>query len=277
MDTAREPAPAGDLGPAALVAAEVPILEFDPSPLAMIEPSAHFCAATRTEVDMPERAVLCFFAEVVERVAEQEGARRVVSLVSEHGRHAVWELEREGERVAFLQPGVGAPLAGVFFEEVIDYGVRAAVACGGAGALVPDLALGHPVVVSGALRDEGTSFHYLPPSRTVEADPAVVAAIEATLAGAGVPFTVGRTWTTDAPYRETAARVAARRREGCVTVEMEAAALLAVARWRSVRFGQLVYAADALHGEEWDHRDWTGAVDARERLFWLAVAASLAI
>jgi uridine phosphorylase len=266
---------AGEAGP--LAPAEVPILEFDPSPLAMIEPSAHFCAPERAEVDMPERAVLCFFADVVARVAEQEDARRVVSLVSEHGRHTVWELEREGRRVAFLQPGVGAPLAGVFFEEVIDYGVRAAVACGGAGALVPDLALGHPVVVSGALRDEGTSFHYLPPSRTVEADPAVVAAIETMLTAAGVPFSVGRTWTTDAPYRETPARVAARRREGCITVEMEAAALLAVAQWRGVRFGQLVYAADALHGEEWDHRDWTGAVDARERLFWLAVSAALAI
>src|SRR5580658_8141516 len=143
----------------------------------MIEPSAHFCAPSRAEVDMPERAVLCFFSEIVDRVAREEGARRVVDLVSEHGRHAVWEIEHEGERVAFLQPGVGAPLAAVFFEEVLDYGVRAAVACGGAGVLVPDLALGHPVVVSGALRDEGTSYHYLPPSRVVDADPGVVSAI----------------------------------------------------------------------------------------------------
>jgi uridine phosphorylase len=143
--------------------------------------------------------------------------------------------------------------------------------------LLPELVLGHVVVPIAAVRDEGTSYHYLPPSRTVEADPAVVAALEGVLVAGGAPFSVGRTWTTDAPYRETPARVAARRSEGCLTVEMEAAALLAVAQWRGVRFGQIVYAADALHGDEWDHRDWTGAVDARERLFWLAVSASLAL
>jgi uridine phosphorylase len=253
---------------------DAPILEFDPARTAMIEPSAHFCAAQRSEVDMPERAVLCFFGDVVERVAREEGARQVVELVSEHGRHPVWELEQEGERIAFLQPGVGAPLAAAFFEEVLDYGVRAAVACGGAGVLVPDLAVGHPVVVSAALRDEGTSYHYLPPSRFVEADPGAVACLERVLVGAGVPFVTGRTWTTDAIYRETPARVASRQAEGCITVEMEAATLLAVARWRGARFGQLLYAADALHGEEWDHRDWTGAGDARERLFRLALAAA---
>jgi uridine phosphorylase len=256
---------------------QAPILEFDPARTAMIEPSVHFCAPSRAEVDMPERAVLCFFADIVEQVAKADGARRIVDLVSEHGRHPVWELERQGRRVAFLQPGVGAPLAALFFEEILDYGVQTAVACGGAGVLVPDLALGHPVVVSGALRDEGTSYHYLPASRFVDADAGVVAAIEQVLVGAGVPFVVGRTWTTDAVYRETPARVASRRAEGCLTVEMESAALLAVARWRGARFGQLLYAADALHGEEWDHRDWTRAGDARRLLFDLAVDAALAI
>lgn len=282
MSRAYDPA-AGDAPPATASLSVVtepgpaPILEFDPSRAAMIEPSEHFCAPGRSGLDMPERAVLCFFGDVVERVARDEGARRIVDLVAEHGRHPVWELERDGRRVAFLQPGVGAPLAAAFFEEILDYGVRAAVACGGAGVLVPDLALGHPVVVSGALRDEGTSYHYLPASRIVDADPEVVAELEAVLREAGVPYEVGRTWTTDAIYRETLARVASRRAEGCITVEMEAAALLAVARWRGARFGQLLYAADALHGEAWDHRDWMAAGDARELLFRLAVSAVLAL
>jgi uridine phosphorylase len=265
------------MGSQALTPAEYPILEFDPSRPAMIEPAAHFCAPARAEVEMPRRAVLCFFSEVVERVAESRGARRIVDLVSEHGRHAVYEIEHEGERVAVLQPGVGAPLAAVFFEEVVDYGVRAAVACGGAGVLVPELALGHPVVVSGAVRDEGTSYHYLPPSRLVETEEPTLSAMESVLREAGTPFTTALTWTTDAPYRETPARVAARRSEGCITVEMEAAALLAVARWRDVRFGQILYAADALHGDEWDHRNWSSAGDVREGLFWLAMSACLAI
>ena len=108
-------------------------------------------------------------------------------LYSEHGVHPIWELEHQGERVAFFQPGVGAPLAALFFEEAIDYGCRALVACGGAGALDAALALGHPVVVSAAVRDEGTSYHYLAPSRIVEAAPAVVSTMERVLGRSGRP------------------------------------------------------------------------------------------
>jgi len=198
-------------------------------------------------------------------------------LYSEHGTHPIWELDHLQERVAFFQPGVGAPLAALFLEEAIDYGCRALVACGGAGALDAGLAVGHPVVVSAAVRDEGTSYHYLAPSRTVETAPEIVAAIETVVARAGVPFTTGLTWSTDAVYRETKHKTALRRLEGCITVEMEAAALLAVARFRGVSLGQLLYAGDSLAGDAWDHRDWVQAHDAREALFWLAMDAVTAL
>jgi uridine phosphorylase len=160
-------------------------------------------------------------------------------------------------------------------EDAAALGVRTFVAVGGAGALIPDLVLGHAVVVSGAVRDEGTSFHYLAPSRTVEADTAGVEALERTLREAGAPFVTGRTWTTDAPYRETRTRVTRRVEEGCLTVEMEASAFIAVARYRNVRFAQLLYAGDSLSGPEWDERGWTHATTIRERLFWHAADACL--
>jgi len=222
---------------------------------------------------MPPRAVACFFGDVVTRIAAEREARQAAHLYSEHGVHPIFELEHRDERVAFFQPGVGAPLAALFLEEAIDYGCRALVACGGAGALDGDLAVGHPVVVSAAVRDEGTSYHYLAPSRLVEAAPPVVSAIEGVLGRSGVPFTTGTTWSTDAAYRETREKVALRRAEGCITVEMEAAALLSVARFRGVCLGQLLYAADSLAGDAWDHRDWVHAHDAREALFWLAMDA----
>jgi uridine phosphorylase len=224
-------------------------------------------------VEVPARAIACFFGDVVARIAADREARQVAHLYGEHGVHPIWELEHQGERVAFFQPGVGAPLAALFFEEAIDYGCRALVACGGAGALDAALALGHPVVVSAAVRDEGTSYHYLAPSRLVEATPAVVSTLERVLGRPGVPFTTGTTWTTDAVYRETKDKVALRRAEGCITVEMESAALLAVAGFRGVSFGQLLYAGDSLAGDSWDHRDWVHAHDAREALFWLAMDA----
>jgi uridine phosphorylase len=131
------------------------------------------------------------------------------------------------------------------------------------------------VVPDRAVRDEGTSCHYLPPSRTVTASPDAVAAIERTLARSGVAFRRATTWTTDGVYRETPARIARRRAEGCATVEMEAAAFFAVARFRGKPLGQLLYAGDDLSGEAWDHRGWQGHTSGRERLFWLAVEAVL--
>lgn len=252
-------------------------MEYDSDRSALIEPSVHLAAPSRDEVDVPDRAVACFFGDVVARMAIELGATEVAHLHSEHGVHAIWEVERGGRRVAFFQPGVGAPLAALFVEEAIDYGCRTIVACGGAGALHGGLALGHPVVVTGAVRDEGTSYHYLPPARVVDTDPAVVASLRRTLALAGVEHAAGLTWSTDAVYRETRARVRRRAAEGCLTVEMEAAALLALAQFRSVAFGQLLYAADSLAGDDWDHRSWTEAHDAREALFLLALDAVVAL
>lgn len=95
------------------------------------------------------------------------------------------------------------------------------------------------------------------------------------LAEDGVPFVTGRTWTTDVPYRETPAKIAARRAEGCITVEMEAAALAAVARFRGVPLAQVLYGGDDLTGEVWDSRDWTTQSHTRDNLVRLAGTAAL--
>lgn len=99
--------------------------------------------------------------------------------------------------------------------------------------------------------------------------------LEATLREADIPFVTGRTWTTDAPYRETRARVERRVAEGCLTVEMEAAAFIAATRYRKARFGQVLYAGDSLAGPVWEERGWTHATSVRDQLFWLAADACL--
>jgi uridine phosphorylase len=160
-------------------------------------------------------------------------------------------------------------------EEAIAFGCRKFIACGGCGALDKEIVVGHLVVVSGAVRDEGVSYHYLKPGREVRANEAAVEALAKTLNAHGLPYRVGKTWTTDAPYRETPIKIARRREEGCVTVEMEAAGLIAVAQFRGVVFGQVLYGGDDLSGVEWDHRDWHSRKAIRERLFWLSVEACL--
>ena len=131
------------------------------------------------------------------------------------------------------------------------------------------------MVPTAAIRDEGTSYHYLPPGREVAPTRQAVDAIVQTLERHHVPHVTGRTWTTDALYRETHAKVESRVAEGCLTVEMEAAAFFAVAAFRGVSFGQLLYAGDDLSGDTWDHRGWDDHASGRELLFRLAAEACL--
>jgi uridine phosphorylase len=251
---------------------DAPILEFDPSPTAVIEPNE-----TIDPIDIPRRVVLCFFQDVIEEVVSRHEGRQIDVLVSEIGQNPVFDVAIGGERLAVVHPGVGAPLAAAFLEELIARGCDAFVACGGAGVLVPDVALGHAILPTSAVRDEGTSYHYLPASRTVEPSPAALVAIRDALERHHVPFVEGTTWTTDGLYRETRDKVQRRVEEGCLTVEMEAAAFFAVARFRGVALGQLLYAGDDLSGDAWDGRDWDGHGEGRELLFRLAAEAVSAL
>lgn len=241
-----------------------PLLEHDPEPVALIEP-AHTVGSTR----IPPRLVMCFFQEVIDDVCADLPV--VAHFRSEIGVNPVWVVGDGPGAVGVMHPGVGAPLAAGFLEEAIAAGARRVAAIGGAGALVPELTLGHVVLPTAAVRDEGTSHHYLPPAREVEADPTSLRTAQAFLDAREVPYVAAKTWTTDGLYRETAARIARRREEGCVTVEMETAAFYAVARFRRIRLAQLLYAADDLTGEAWDHRGWMEATDVRTSLFRLAV------
>jgi uridine phosphorylase len=250
----------------------IPLSEHDDAPRAFIEPTEHIARR-----DVPEACVITFFGDVVDRLVERRGARILVENPWEDGPHPLLEVEHDGQRLAVLRSGVGAPLAGALLEEVIAMGCRYFIVCGGAGTLHKDLTLGHFVVVSSALRDEGTSFHYLPPGRQIEADREARRTLEAVLTSRHAPFVSGLTWTTDAPYRETPDKIAARRDEGCLVVEMEAAALAAIARFRNVPLAQVVYCGDDLAGESWDHRSWQSLSDVREDLFDLAATAALAL
>lgn len=249
-----------------------PILEFDPAPEAIIEPKRIIPA-----IDIPEHAILCFFQDVINDLKAAGRLRQIHKLGSEIGINPVYELDVDGQRLAMIHAGLGAPLSACFLEELIALGSRKFIACGGGGVLDNGIDVGNIVVPSVAIRDEGTSYHYLPPSREVSASPEAVAAIEQVLTRHQIDYVVGKTWTTDGIYRETAAKMARRRAEGCLIVEMESAAFFAVAQFRQVIFGQILYGGDDLTGDEWDHRDWYKQGSTREKLFWLAAEACLTL
>lgn len=248
---------------------EAPILEFDPDPSALLAPS------DRTpQTYVPQAAVACFQPRVLDelRADGAEELMRLPSLIS------LYRVDWKGKPLAVFYPGQGAPLAAVCLERVIAAGCSRFVACGGAGALVPGMELGSTIVVGAAVRDEGTSYHYLPPGREVAPSPEVIAELGSTAreyGGAQLP--VSKVWTTDGFFRETPTRVSRRREEGCVLVDSEAAALLAVAQFRQVKLGYYLYAADDLSGPAWSHRNWTRAVGVHRQVFELAAQAALSL
>ncbi len=251
-----------------------PILEFDGEAEALIEPSRII-----EPIEIPERCVLPIYHTVMANLVADSRLAHVTDIQSAMGPFPVYRMNHGDRPITVMNPGIGAPLVAAVMDELIAMGCRTFVACGSAGVLDSALHKGVVVVASSAVRDEGTSYHYVAPSREIVADPAVVEAIAGTLERHKVEYRVGKTWTTDGLYRETRPRIARRMAEGCLTVEMECAAFLAVARFRGVRFGQILATGDDVSGQEWDTRDYLTEthVDVSDRLFWLAVEACLAL
>jgi nucleoside phosphorylase len=248
-----------------------PILEFDEDRSAILNPDPF---RFNGQPPVPAGAVLCFFQDVIDALLEKQALVLQGYLRSEMGRHPVYLYREGGVPLTIFHPGVGAPLAAGFLEELIAVGVTCYIVCGGCGVLDPKIDVGHPIILASAIRDEGTSYHYLPPSREVNAHPRAIAALERVFSDAGLEVRVGKTWTTDGLYRETHGKRKLRIAEGCEVVEMEAAALFAVAQFRQVTLGQVVYGGDLVVPEGWDGRGWISRMDARQLLFDLSVQAA---
>lgn len=249
------------------------LTEFDPETPAFIEPSR---VLARME-GMPAHCVICFFNDVIGSLEKQGRLEVITRLKSEIGYNPVYLIKDLPHPVALLHPGVGAPLAAGFLEEAIALGASRFIACGGAGSLAASHQVGKLIVPTMAIRDEGTSFHYLHSEETAVPTTAAFNAVVATLQGRGVDYECAGTWTTDAIYRETRQKIDSRRRMGCSSVEMEAAALFAVAKFRKVEMAQILYAGDDLSGEFWDSRNWQSRTGIRESLLELAIEACLKI
>jgi uridine phosphorylase len=212
---------------------------------------------------------------VVDQISLKYGATPMREFHWESGPHRLFQINFEDAPVAFMQPGIGGPLSAALLEACIAVGCRKFIVCGAAGVLDGEIPPAHILIPTSAVRDEGTSYHYLEPGLEALPHPDGVKAIEEVLESHGIPYTKGMTWTTDAPYRETTKMVKQRREEGCISVEMEAASLFAVASFRKVSLAQIIYGGDDVSGEEWDTRAWKERSPIRERLFWLAVEACM--
>ena len=169
-----------------------------------------------------------------------------------------------------MTSGLGAPFAAGMLEFAIACGCRKFLVIGSGGVLEKTIARDQLIVPTSAIRDEGTSYHYAPPSREISLDPDIVTQINHFLDRKQIKYMTGKTWTTDAFFRETPEKIQARKQEGAIIVEMEASALIAVAKFRQVKLGYILGAGDDVSGMEWDHRGLMRTTSFHEKFFWLA-------
>jgi uridine phosphorylase len=147
--------------------------------------------------------------------------------------HGLYAFRHEGCEYGIVGCAVGAAFAVLIAEELFASGCRLLISVTSAGQIAPVRAPPYFVVIERALRDEGTSYHYVPPSKYSEVDSHLANIAQEALASTGVSVTAGATWTTDAPFRETQQAIEAALQAGILAVEMEAAALYAFARARN--------------------------------------------
>lgn len=155
-------------------------------------------------------------------------------------------------RVGITCLGIGAPAAVSQLEVLAALGVRRFLSLGTAGGLQADFSPADLVVLTGAIRDEGTSYHYAAAGTEARPDAELTDELTLAIARSGRSARSGFTWTTDAPYRQTVEEIAGLRQRGVLTVEMEAAALFTVAGVRGLRLASAVV-IDSVYGEPIGH------------------------
>ena len=155
-------------------------------------------------------------------------------------------VEVDGESTGVIARTIGGPYAVLVAEQLAASGARVILGLTSAGQVSPGLAIPSLVIPTTAIRDEGTSYHYLPAAESVDADAGPAAALQEELGGLGLPVVTGPVWTTDAPYRETAVQLKRHARNGILAVEMQAASLFAFGAARGVRCGVVAHVTNGV-------------------------------
>jgi uridine phosphorylase len=201
-------------------------------------------------VDVAPVCILDPDGDIVRRLRQTGQARPFEAWPCYHTRLDVFTLA--GRSIGIVGCAVGAPFAVLIAEELFASGCRLLLSVTSAGQITPAGRPPYFVIIERALRDEGTSYHYAAPSEYAEADPRLVAMAVEALKGLSQQVIVGSSWTTDAPFRETAEAIEAARSKGALAVEMEAAALYTFGRVAGVHMLCLAHVTNTMGQAEQD-------------------------
>lgn len=225
----------------------IPLLEYDDTSAEVIPPNIE-----RENIKLPERCLFAFIGSPVDEYAKAHNAIVADKFTTISSETLIYALPEEN--ICLVSAPIGASAAVQLLDRLISCGCKKVIATGSCGVLkeMPENTF---LIPTKALRAEGTSYHYLPPSRYITLDESMVTKIKDTFTKYEIPFATCTTWTTDGFFRETKDMVKYRKEEGCDVVEMECSALAACARKRGALFGQFLFTADSLSNiHEYDAR-----------------------
>ena len=221
----------------------------------------------------PKVGVTCFSRRLFDQLVDTFKGVEIALNSNGNGKEPIYKINYDGHDIALFMSRVGAPACIVQYEELFVMGLEKIVVFGTCGVLdrnIDDLAI---IIPNSAIRDEGTSYHYMKSSREVKVNEKYQEEFKKLLNEHNYSYTVGKAWTIDAPYRETRDKVAKRKEEGCICVDMECSAIAALAKFRKKEIFQFFYAADNLDTAKWDQRSLgnTDKLSDKEKIGLLAI------
>ena len=243
--------------------------EFDDAKEAVINPSN----IIKKVDNIPEVAIACFSKTLFDKIVEGAKCSVVGEVSNTNGIRTIYELEYKGKKMVLFMISVGSPAAVADLEEIHAMGCNKFIVFGNCGVLDKNIEDCSIIIPNEAIRDEGTSYHYLKADKTIKVNKKYLTEFKEILNDYGYSYNEGMTWTTDAFYRETRKKVESMVSLGAKCVEMECSSLQAVADFRGFELFTFFYAGDNLDLPEWDKRSLSGDVklDEKSRIAILAL------
>ena len=230
---------------------------FDHQSAAIINPPI------REDALQVDACIVTFSYVIEEFVLAHYPCRKIADIWFATGNTPIYQFEYKGKRFAFYKTYVGAPACvGTVEDSLAEISTKHYIVFGGAGCLDKDIAHGKVMVPTEAYRDEGTSYHYAAASDYITIKNAAVVA--SFLREQGIPYVEGKTWTTDSFYRETVNNFKKHKADGCISVEMECAALQAMCDFRGLQLYTFFTSGDLLDAPEWDERHKDGETEGTQ-------------
>jgi uridine phosphorylase len=204
----------------------------------------------------PEMVILCLYKGVMKYFSLKYSSKRATGFLGD-----LYLLNKTNGKIGVMgNCGIGSPVIANLAEEMIAWGAKRLVILSLAGGLQSDLQSGNIVIGNRALRDEGTSYHYLPAEKYVDASSKFVSDLSSVFEKNNLPHSIGGTWSTDAPYRESREEAQHYQNEGIMAVDMESAGLFAVGQVRGIETASVFVIGDSLAYPDWSAPPDMGAL-----------------